>query len=540
MAATASSSTPDYFASRPSPRSRPRPSLAPKSPRTPLLARSISGQFGSPGGSYLREQEEVLVWELHQRYISVGIAGESHPRGVLRFGYGVSDGRGVGDWRGVDGTVGSAVNEGSAKWAREYELFRADVTGLHLGLVEDVLERAVRTLHVEYLQLDAKPRKVVLAVPSLLPLPLLEITLKVLFAHYTQPPVVTLMPTPLLACVGAGLRNALVVEIGWEETVVTAIGEYKTVAERRSVRGGNMLVHKTAALLRDTLKSTNTPGASIPFKFAEDVAQRTAHCPVDPDTPSPSDPSFTIPLPSPVESAPRNLALPFSSLATPTINIFFPPCTSHNDSNDLSLPTLLFRTLLALPPDLRAQCMARISLTGSSSSIPGLRTRLLRELDQLVRARGWDHVRSYGSVKAPLPVRLRERIGGTDSPLPPYRPPSRPADPPLRTLDPPPAPPQQVDNPPPATDSAADSSSSPRASIDPATSLAARIDRRLATQSKNDVRGVVRGVETLGAWAGGSLFASLAKSNASIRGVAEITREEWEKKGVDACDLRGL
>ncbi|OQO06666.1 hypothetical protein B0A48_08453 [Cryoendolithus antarcticus] len=535
MAATATSNT-DYFASRPSPRSR--PSLAPKSPRTPLLARSISGQFGSPGGSYLREQEEVLVWELHQRYISVGIAGESRPRGVLRFGYGATDGRRVGDWRGVDGSVGLGVDEGSEKWAREYEVFRADVTGLDLGLVAAVLERAVRTLHVDYLQLDAKPRKVVLAVPSLLPLPVLELSLKVLFGHDSQPPVVTLMPTPLLACVGAGLRNALVVEIGWEETVVTAIGEYKTVAERRSIRGGKMLVVKTSALLQASLNSTSTPLNPISFKFAEDVAQRTAHCPADPNAPSSSDSPFTIPLPSRTDPASRTVTLPFYSLAIPATNTFFPASTSHNDSNDLPIPTLLFRTLLALPSDLRAQCMARIVLTGSSSNIPGLRTRLLREVETMVRERGWDQVHSYGSAKSPLPIRLRERTGGAESTLPPYRPPAQPAEPVSRTLDPPP--PQQADPTPGNADPTSNDPSSPRASIGPATSLALRIDRRLAVPSKHDIRGVVRGVETLGAWAGGSLFASLAKSNASIRGVAEITREEWEKKGIDVCDLRGL
>nr|OQO21703.1 hypothetical protein B0A51_11552 [Rachicladosporium sp. CCFEE 5018] len=534
MAATASSNT-DYFGSRPSPRSR--PSLAPKSPRTPLLGRSISGQFGSPGGSYLREQEEVLVWELHQRYISVGIAGESRPRGVLRFGYGVTDGRRVGDWRGVDGDDGVGVDESSAKWAREYEVFRADVTGLDLGLVEDVLERAVRTLHVDYLQLDAKPRKVVLAVPSLLPLPVLEVSLKVLFGHDSQPPVVTLMPTPLLACVGAGLRNALVVEIGWEETVVTAIGEHKTVAERRSVRAGKMLAQNTSALLRDTFKSTSTPTTPISFNFAEDVAQRTAHCSVDPNAPSSSESPFTIPLPSAIDSRPRTLTLPFSSLATPTTSTFFPPSTFY-DTNDLSLPTLLFRTLLPLPSDLRAQCMARIVLTGSSSNIPGLRTRLLREVETMVRERGWDQVHSYGSAKSPLPIRLRERIGGAESTLPPYRPPAQLAEPVSRTLDPPP--PQQADPTPGSADPTSNDPSSPRASIDPATSLALRIDRRLAVPSKHDIRGVVRGVENLGAWAGGSLFASLAKSNASIRGVAEITKEDWDKRGVDACDLRGL
>ncbi|OQO10060.1 hypothetical protein B0A48_04416 [Cryoendolithus antarcticus] len=535
MAATASSNT-DYFASRPSPRSR--PSLAPTSPRTPLLGRSISGQFGSPGGSYLREQEEVLVWELHQRYISVGIAGENRPRGVLRFGYGVNDGRRVGDWRGVDRDAGVGLDEVNEKWGREHELFRADVTDLDLGLVEDVLERAVRTLHVDYLQLDAKPRKVVLAVSSLLPLPVLEVTLKVLFGHYSQPPVVTLMPTPLLACVGAGLRNALVVEIGWEETVMTAIGEYKTVAERRSVRGGKMLVQNTSALLRDTLKSTTNPKTLIPLKFAEDVAQRTAHCPTDPNAPSSPDSSFTITIPSTTDAPVQKVTLPFSSLATPATRTFFPPSTSYNDTNDLPLSTLIFLILLALPSDLRAQCMARIVLTGSSSNIPGLRTRLLRELDQLIRDRGWDHVHSYGSAKSPLPLRLRERIAGEEGKgAPAYRPPAQPAEPPLRTLETPAA---RSDTTATAIDSAANDFSSPRASIDPATSLAARIDRRLATQSKNDVRGVVRGVETLGAWAGGSLFASLAKSNASIRGVAEITREEWEKKGVDGCDLRGL
>jgi len=86
----------------------------------------------------------------------------------------------------------------------------------------------------------------VLALPSALPLPLLSTILDALFSNF-QAPTISLMSTPALTAVAAGLRAALVVDIGWEEAVVTGVYELRELQSHRTVRA-------TKLLCRDMLK----------------------------------------------------------------------------------------------------------------------------------------------------------------------------------------------------------------------------------------------------------------------------------------------
>lgn len=491
MSTSASSRQADYFGSRPLPRTRPSASgIATagsplSSPRTPLIGRSISGQFGSPGG-LSREPDETVIYELHPRHISAGFSGESKPRCVHRFGYQLGDGRRVGDFRDVVGTARTMPSPGrnDESWSAPYELFRADVSHLDLDLMSDRLERALRQVHSDHLQLPPnRPLKAVLALPTLLPTPVLEVVLRVLFQHYAQPPTITLFTTPILACVGAGLRNALAIEIGWDETVVTAVGEYKAVAERRSIRGGRMLVREMAGLLEESGAQKNAP-----FTFAEDFTRRMAWCRPRLEEAEDANEETTINIPTPGDAS-KGLHVQFSKFARPAETTFFNPST---DDHDLSLPALMFHTLLTLPVDLRSVCMSRITITGSNNAIPGLKARLLSEFSHLADKRGWDVVDNYGSAKKPLPHRLREsQLNAT----------------PLQS---------------------ADANGSIPISERPHDDLADRLSQQVLHSSAKGrekvVKGVVRGVETLGAWSAASLVAGLR-----IKGKGEVERDEFLK-----------
>ena len=252
----------------------------PSSPHTPLLGRSISSQFNSP--STLPREEECIIYELGSRHLSAGFAGEGRPRCTYLFS--PEDRRRVGDYRFVDPGYARKRRKvhRDEEWGRDHELYQSDLRSVDLGLVEDRLERASRAVHEGYLQLDNKPRKAVLAIPSLLPTPLVEVALKVLFQHYAQPPAVTLLTTPLLACVGAGLRNGLVVDFGWEECVVTAVGEHKEVYQRRTVRAGRLLTREMGKLVEEEIRNQSANGTEgeneVSFEYAEEVTQRMGWC----------------------------------------------------------------------------------------------------------------------------------------------------------------------------------------------------------------------------------------------------------------------
>ena len=84
--------------------------------------------------------------------------------------------------------------------------------------------------------------------PSAFPLPLLSTILDCLFTQF-QPPNVSLTSAPVLSTVAAGIRSALVVDIGWAETVVTGIYEFREVQSRRSTRGSKLLGQEMFKLL---------------------------------------------------------------------------------------------------------------------------------------------------------------------------------------------------------------------------------------------------------------------------------------------------
>ncbi|KAK5175437.1 uncharacterized protein LTR77_000576 [Saxophila tyrrhenica] len=513
------SSTADYFSNRPAIRTRPPTSALaganagpPHSPRTPLLNRSISSQFGSPGGSYRVEQEENLIYELGSQHLSAGFAGESRPRCIYHFT--PDSGRSVGDYRacGPECRRKRRKLQSEDDWGSEHELYRSDLRAVDLGLVEDKLERAVRTVHIDYLQLDTKPRKAVLALPSLLPTPLVEIALKVLFNHHAQPPSVVLLTTPLLACVGAGLRNGLVVELGWEETVVTAVGEYKEVAQRRSVRAGKMLTREMAKLLQEEVKTQlqqggNADESDVTFEYAEEVTRRMAWCRAGNNS---DHTSGLIKLHSPSPDDLRHIYTPFTRLSKPVEDTLLPTASTSPtdfDDHDLSITHLVYRVLLSLPLDLRALCTSRIIITGGLSAIPGLKPRLLQDLSSLIEQRGWDHVHSYGSATAHHAKILQERsanitaIANRQTPEVQFSSSKMPMQESVPHVE--------------------------RIHDDVQDPVTRKVEGEMRKGKAEVVKTEVRGVETLGAWAGASLVAVLR-----VKGVHEAEREEFWKHGL--------
>nr|POF17475.1 actin-related protein 10 [Quercus suber] len=512
MSTSTSAANHDYVPTRPALRTRAHGSafggsaVSPRSPRTPLLGRSISSQFGSPGSSFRTEHEELIVYELGARHLAAGFSGESRPRCVVRWAPDMS--RRVGDYRAFVDPQASRLSEaGSENWGGEYEFYHIDIRTLDAGLVEDKLERTVRNVHTDYLQLDSKPRKAILVMPSLLPTPIVEVMLRVLFNHYAQPPAVTLMTSPMLACVGAGQRDALVVEIGWYETVVSAIGEYKEVRQRRSVRAGKSLTREMARTLEDeTRNAKQLDHVHVQFGIAEDLTERIAWCSSNP--PSQDDSARNSAICVPVTES-LTIDLPFHKLSIPAETVFFHSQPDMQDEHDLPLPALAHRVLLDLPLDLRSSVISRIVITGGASQIPGLKHRFLQELSALCSARGWDPVHSYGKATGQRERILQERnanatVRSHAETL---------GDPPLVIKK--------------ATQDHVPHSERLHDDITDPTSMKAE---NRVMEGKHDprlARGVVRGVETVGAWSAASLLARLR-----VKGAHEIEREDFLKHGI--------
>lgn len=415
------------------------------------------------------------------------------------------------------------------EWGEDHELWRMDMRELDLGLVEDKIERAVREAYTKYLLLDSKSRRVVILSPSIMPHPLLSCILNTLFVNFNNP-TITLMPIPLVCMAAAGCRSGLVVDIGWGETLVTGLYEYREIHQARTTRAMKAVTRDMAKLIYlysqrldpdiSLITGEDAFDASINdlFEHAEEVTTRMAWCKShdsshkvaaspemagnfeSKDEPDNQDTNELIEE-DPIISFPRtphsleHLQVRFSHFALPVENALFAHSkTAHDiDDNDQPLHILIYKALSHLAPDVRSLCMSRIIITGGGSRIPGLKSRLLAEVSALVKTRNWDPV--HGKAADEHRRRLNERKREQ----------------------------RAASQPPPAS-----AQLQPSATPHPPDPIADKLRRDHDTEVTHPVvSGVVRGVETLGVWAGGSLLANL-----KIKSVVEIDRDTFLQHGI--------
>lgn len=498
---------------------------APPSPQTPR--RTISSAFSSP--SNYRGEEDVLVFELGARHLSAGFAGEFHPR--CNLGFGPTDSQREGDYRrwapGFDHR--SLRKRKGYEWGEDYELWRMDLRELDLALVGDKIERAAREACSKYLLLEPKSKKLFLLLPSVIPHRLLSNIIFTLFHNFAYGSI-SLLCTSIACVLGAGCRSGLVIDIGWSETVITSVCEYRETSQWRTIQAmklltkqmGNMLFRqhfctKLSSSTEFDLDTDDKANASINdcFEGCEEITTRMAWCPamgeLGPKSPVNEDVNIAVnnlsinqdeysnteahsiedPLTSIASPFPPHqiIQVPFSSLAKPVEKTFFAPAnTEHDiDIHEQPLHRLIYKALLLLSPDTRSMCMSRIIVVGGGSNIPGLKSRLLEEVSNLVKVRGWDPI--YGKAADERRRRTKEVSNNRRScPLP--------------------------------DDSAAHAPQDQD-------SIEETLRKEHNKIMKSTVSGVIRGVETLGAWAGGSLTADL-----KIQSIVEIDKDYFTQHGL--------
>ncbi|KAK4239198.1 hypothetical protein C8A03DRAFT_32750 [Achaetomium macrosporum] len=497
-------------------------------PSTPL--RAIPSNFGSP--SSLRADEEIIIIEFGTRKLQVGFSGDPAPRGCIWFG--PDQQRRVGDFREwqTDYRYDWRRAAAGGLWGKDHELWQYDVRGADLGLVGDRIERALREAFTKYMLIDSRPRRMVWILPSSLPIPLLSAALDSIFSRF-QPPTVSLLSSSLALTVGAGVRSALVVDLGWSETVVTSVYEYREVGSSRSIRGGRMLVEQTHKLLARHLPEArggqdNSQEYVLSFEECNDITTRMVWCNARqrsrPYQPS-SDALATVqeqdetkleglspgrmhgPVVIPLKSwlSPTSLELPFDALAEPCENTFFDSQYSHTsfDDHELPLHLLVYRSLLQLPVDVRALCMSRIIFTGGCSNVLGLRKRVFDEVSAIVRERGWDPVQGKGvqQFRTNPNLNLKRRVARQAG--------EGPTGVALQSGDG-----EEQDG---VWHDAANTVPEP----DPFEEQLKR-----GTDKRPRVQGEMRAIESLGAWSGASLITHLKAS-----ALATVDREAWLQHG---------
>ena len=387
-----------------------------------------------------------------------------------------------------------------------------------------------------------------LVIPSALPLPLLSTILDTLFTNF-QPPNISLLSAPALTTIAAGLRSALIVDIGWAETVVTAVYEYREVQCRRSIRGCKLHGKEMFKMLVEAIDPAVSKETSneeefwikarqiLSFEECEEVISRVAWCKdmdkekskVAPQGLTPvkeedelrssvrsltsgneEDALTSIPLRS--TNPPRTLQLPFSKLAEPCETALFASDRVEDfDDEELPLQLLVYRSLLQLPVDIRSMCMPRIVFVGGGSKILGLKERVLEELSVLIDRLGWDPVRGKAVEQyRKNPGLKNRRIQTNDGPkVIPDGSGDDPDDPSTGTII----------------------AALLRHELDP---IEEHLKRESGKGVKPEELGYLRAVESLGAWSGGSLLSQL-----KVPAVSIVTQDQWASHGTSGASRDG-
>ena len=385
-----------------------------------------------------------------------------------------------------------------------------------------------------FLLVDSRPRRIALTVPSGLPTPLLSTALDILFTRF-QAPLVSLLSSAVMSTVAGGVRSALVIDLGWAETTVTSVYEYREVRSSRCVRGGRQLLNETHELLKATVSrmrgqdATRADGGHmLSFKECEDLSCRLAWC--RSATNSSSAESRTVALPTvqehdelevgsdgdireddlvaiPLENCPftSEVKVTFGSLADVCERTFldldYDPASF--DDHEMPVHLLAYHHLLQLPMDVRAVCMSRIIFTGGCSNIPGLKGRIFQEVSGIYRERGWDPVRG----KAVRPAKTN----------PPVRAPSSEAESKAANTA------ARTDQ-----DGVWHDAANVEPEIDP-------IEEQLKRgREERGVLGTLRSIESLGPWAGASMSCQLR-----VPAMANVERENWQLHGASGASRPG-
>ena len=526
-------------------RSAIRPSAAPTSPggggggagpHTP--SRTYSSTFSSPGASGFRQDDDVVILELGSRYIRAGFEGEASPQCCV--GIGPETGRRIGDYRDwavvvsptTTTTTGKSYRIGAIDaWAGQREFWRGELRGFDLGLFEDRVERAVRDVFNRFLLTDAgSQQRVVLVLPSLISHPLLSSLLTLFFTRWNFS-TISILPSPTMAAAAAGLRSALVVDIGWEETTVTTIYEYRETTSLRSTRAMKRVVKEMArnlyGRLQDSQEAANDENLEVDFEFAEEMVMRLGWCrsAMFANLPGQEKSSEASPrtaeqtangeatsmsrsgenqssedsanesntkndlieIELPTRSNTTTLKLSRIAFAEPLEDALFASSATQQDFDEEELPLalIIFKVLASLEPDVRGICMSRIVFVGGGSQIPGVPRRALDVVAHMASEHGWSKVR--GSVIDKHRERLKEINGNSV---------------------------------------VRDANTSNKDRVPDLDPIDERLRRLQLKEGKPPVQGFLRQVESLGCWSGASLITSI-----KTRGIVEVDRERFLQHG---------
>lgn len=345
----------------------------------------VTSAFSTPGSTFNIDPDAIII-ELTPRDLRIGYEGEASPQRCIRFT--PEDGRRHADTRlYLPGYV--RRRENLRTWGKGYELWRNDLADCDLELMSDRLEKIVRNVFNTVLLTEIGVARLVLVLPSLVPHPVLQAILQMMFERWPFSSI-TLQPSTAMALIGAGLRSGLVIDIGWEETVVTALYELREVRTMRTTRGMKSFTKRFGNTVGPMLSSD----CRFDVEYIEEVVSRLgSELILDSG-------SKTISIRWATDKFTKMIDLEIATLRDVTIQHFFGDSEDYRpDDHELSLDKVVYNCLLALSADVRAIALSRLVFVGDGSRVTRLDSLVVKHLEKLVHSRGWYTVERRPSIR---------------------------------------------------------------------------------------------------------------------------------------------
>ncbi|KAI8801925.1 actin family [Cladochytrium replicatum] len=331
--------------------------------------------------------EDRIVFDIGSLFVKCGFSGESKPRYVTYHS---------------EPQVSTTTQEGSRKGSSLHQLYKLEVR--NLGEIEGLLSDTLRNLYHLNLLTDPKQRKVILCENVLLPIIVKEAISRVLFT-VLQVPSITFLPSQVLALLTVGKTTGLVVDVGYNETILLPIYDGRPLLPRvRSfpIAGASMtkrfeqllinhgsLIAKGASVGEDGLSLPIPEGYfdSQPKHFLDSLQARVCYIGSHPtqatlstEFPSEKYPykvyvSTAKPAVVPVEQ-PMKLMVP-GWVRERAGEVLF-----ESDEDGNTLATSILECILQCPSDTRTELAQNILVIGGTAMFPGFHERLQKHIEQ--------------------------------------------------------------------------------------------------------------------------------------------------------------
>ncbi|ODV59971.1 actin-like ATPase domain-containing protein [Ascoidea rubescens DSM 1968] len=255
------------------------------------------------------------------------------------------------------------------------------------SLCENIVLKILSKIYQEDLLVDPSSCKIIIIEPPLFPLHLKKIISNVLLKKLFAKSLLFICE-PALSCLGSGTRNALVVDLGWENITVSPVYDMRLIYKniQTSTRAGKFLhytILKRFLSEKVIKKKSGFKSTSKLFNIIEEFVFQAVYCrTVDESVRErihSEENNFRL---ISKENSNDFLDIPDKLRFESVEHTLFPSSAEldNPDDDEFSVVDLILKVIEKVPIDLRRELSDNIIFTGGLSNIPGVKARTLQEL----------------------------------------------------------------------------------------------------------------------------------------------------------------